>query len=159
MRPLRHHAPEPGRRSPRPARPAQPERPAWSGRPPLRAVPDPASARREWLARLVTGLAVVAACFGLFGVIGVHVMLAQGQDAVQELEARLTQEQVRRQRLVLEEAGLEAPSRIVSEARDRLGLVPPTTVVPLRAASLEDPPPTTIAPAPATTPSPTAARR
>jgi cell division protein FtsL len=125
-------------------------------RPQLRAVPEPVRQRRDWLAKLFTGLATIAVCFGLFGVIGVHVMLAQGQGEVQRLQEQEEKELVRRQRLALQAAELESPSRIVAAAHDRLGLVPPTTVVPLPAASLDDPPPTTIAPAPATAPPSTA---
>ncbi|MGH9280278.1 MAG: hypothetical protein ACRD12_19530, partial [Acidimicrobiales bacterium] len=129
-----------------PAKRAAPRR----DRPPLQVVPGPAKQRRDWLARLCTAVATIAVCFGLFAVIGVHVMLAQGQGEVQDLQVQVAKERERQQRLQLETAELEAPSHIVDEARAKLGLVPPTTVVPLDAATLDDPPPTTIAPAPAT---------
>jgi cell division protein FtsL len=128
----------------RPA-PARPE-----PRPALRVVPDPAALRARRLARLATGLVAIAACFGLFGIVGVHVMLAQGQSDVQRLQAKVQEEGERSQQLQLQVAALEAPDRIVSEAQNRLGMVTPTTVVALAPASLADPPPSTI-PAPRAT--------
>jgi len=57
------------------------------------------------------------------------VLLAQGQGPVDRLEAQVSAEQAENQRLRLDVATLESPSRIVAEARSRLGMVPPATVV------------------------------
>lgn len=131
---------------------ARPVAPGADSRPPLHLVPDPATLRARRRARLLTAVAALTACFGLFGVVGVHVMLAQGQGAVQELQARVQEEEDRHRRLRLQVAELEAPAEVVAAARDRLGMTAPTTVVPLVVASLDHPPPTTI---PASTAPPT----
>ena len=118
-------------------------------RPPLRIVPEAASARARRLSRLFTGLAAIVVCFGLFGVIGVHVMLAQGQGDVGHLSEEVDKLEADQQRLALEVAQLESPSRVTAAAR-QLGMVTPSTVVSLAPASLADPPPTTV-PAPRAT--------
>ncbi len=113
----------------RPA-PAPLTRPQPARRPPLRIVspPDPdARARRR--RRLLAGVLAGLACAGLFAIVGVRVLLAQGQPTVDRLESQLTEAQTENQRLRLDVARLESPSRIVSEARSRLGMVPPATVV------------------------------
>ena len=111
--------------------------------PPLRVVPEAVTARARRLSRLFTGLAAVAVCFGLFGVIGVHVMLAQGQGEVARLSAEVEEHEAQQQRLRLQVAELESPNRVTGAAR-ALGMVTPSTVVSLAPASLDDPPPTTV---------------
>lgn len=125
--------------------------------PELRIVQEATKQRRDRLARLATALAGLVVCFGLFGVIGMQVMLAQGQSDVQRLQEQVNQEQTLQRQLQLEAAELEAPSRVVGAARDRLGMVTPTTVVTLAPATLDNPPETTIPPAtsPTTAPSTT----
>jgi len=59
----------------------------------------------------------------------VRVLLAQGQAPVDELEAQVTAAQAENQRLRLDVAHLESPTRIVAEAQARLGMVPPAAVV------------------------------
>ncbi|MDQ3978553.1 MAG: cell division protein FtsL, partial [Actinomycetota bacterium] len=120
-----------------------PELPPLRERPRLRVVPEPAAVRARRLSRLFTGLAAVAACFGLFGVVGVHVMLAQGQGEVARLSAEVEQQEAEQQKLRLQVAQLESPSRVMAAARE-LGMVTPSTVVPVAPASLADPPPTTL---------------
>ncbi len=71
----------------------------------------------------------VLAFAGLFCIVGLRVLLAQGQAPVDALEARMATEQAEFQRLRLELANLEAPSRVVGEAQRRLGMVPPPVVV------------------------------
>ncbi len=126
---------------PRPRPQPQPEvRP--ERRPPLRVVgpPDPdARARRR--RRLVVGALVGLACAGLFAIVGVRVLLAQGQGPVDVLESEVTAAQAENQRLRLDVARLEAPSRIVDEARSRLGMAPPAVVVYLSPVSQASPPP------------------
>ena len=112
-------------------------------RPALRLVPEPATLRARRLSRLFTGLAAIAVCFGLFGVVGVHVMLAQGQGEVARLSAEVEQQEAEQQKLRLQVAELESPSRVMAAARE-LGMVTPSTVVALAPASLADPPPTTL---------------
>ncbi|MFP5316961.1 MAG: FtsB family cell division protein [Acidimicrobiia bacterium] len=132
---------------PAPAPTAEPPR-----RPLLHVVPEPAAARRLRLLRLGTAVAFLAALFGLFGVVGLHVLLAQGQGDVQKLSAQVAEQEEVQRRLRLQVAELEAPAKVVAEARERLGMVSPPTVVPLRPATLADPPATTIpGPRPTTT--------
>ena len=121
------------------ARPAMPARrpatlPQPRPRPDLRVVPppDPAvKARRR--ARLVTTVLAVLAWAGLFAIVGLRVLLAQGQAEVDRLEARVDQVEADHQRLRLEVAQRESPRAIVAAARDRLGMVPMGPVVHLPA--------------------------
>jgi cell division protein FtsL len=117
--------------------------------PQLRTVADPRALRGRRLARACTAMAGLVACFGLFGVVGVHVMLAQGQGDVQRLQSQVDDKEAAQQRLRVQVAELESPDRIVAAARD-LGMTTPSTVVVLQHASLADPPATTI-PAPRAT--------
>src|SRR5204863_9341893 len=101
-----------------------------SRRTPLRIVapPDPeARARRR--RRVWVGALAGLACAGLFAIVGVRVLLAQGQGPVDQLESKVTAAQAENQRLRLDVAGLESPARIVAEAQSRLGMVPPAVVV------------------------------
>ena len=123
--------PEPRRR----VRPA-PEAPA---RPNLRVVgaQEPGARRAT---RLITGLLVVLVFAGLFAIVAVRVVLAQGQAEIDRLTESIEAQQAVGQDLRLTVAELEAPAQIVAAARQRLGMVTPVTVTYLT------PPP---APAPA----------
>lgn len=104
-------------------------------RPNLRVVPPPdpsVKARRR--ARLVTTVLAVLACAGLFAIVGLRVVLAQGQAQVDSLEVRVEEVQAQEQRLRLQVAERESPRAIVAAARDRLGMVPLGPVVHLPAA-------------------------
>ena len=104
-------------------------------RPNLRVVPPPDPAvRARRRARLITTVLAVLACAGLFAIVGLHVLLAQGQAEVDLLEARVEQVQADQQRLRLQVAERESPRVIVAAARDRLGMVPLGPVVHLPAA-------------------------
>jgi cell division protein FtsL len=127
-------------------------------RPRLTVVPDPATLRARRLCRLVTALAGLAVCFGLFGVVIVQAMLAKGQGDVQRLKATVQAEQDRLEKLELEAGQLEAPARVVGTAREKLGMVAPAQVVMLGPADLANPPATTI-PAPRATTTTVAAAR
>lgn len=143
------------RPAPRPAARAAPHpaaRPAWQPQPApqpprrLEVVPDPTVLRKRRLSRLFTAIVGLAACFGLFGVVGVHVMLAQGQADVQRLQTRVQQEEDRQQRLRMDVAVLEAPTRVVTTAENELGMAPPQTVVSLAPTTLADAPVTSTVP-------------
>ena len=100
----------------------------------LRVVAPPdrsVTARRR--ARLVTTVLSVVACAGLFAIVGLRVLLAQGQAEVDRLEARVQQVQADQQRLRLQVAERESPGAIVAAARERLGMVPLGPVVHLPA--------------------------
>ncbi len=64
----------------------------------------------------------------LFGVVVVHVVLAQQQFQLASLQGSTASEQATNEQLRLEVAQLQAPSRIVSAARQKLGMVPPSTI-------------------------------
>ena len=103
--------------------------------PHLRLV-TPGEARARRVARLLTGVLLAAACAGLFAIVALRVLLAQGQVEVDRLEASIEVAQAAQQDLRLTVAELEAPSQIVAAARQRLGMVTPLTV-----AYLNPPPP------------------
>jgi len=125
---------------PEPRRRAQPA--PTRARPDLRVVgADEAGLRRA--TRLLTGLLVVLVFAGLFAIVAVRVVLAQGQAGIDRLTESIEAEQAVRQDLRLAVAELEAPAQIVAAARQRLGMVTPVTVT-----YLKPPPP---APAPAST--------
>ena len=100
------------------------------GRPALRLV-DPAAERQRHRSRMLTGALLVAICAGLFAIVALRVVLAQGQVEVDRLEATVDSQLATQQRLRLTVAELEAPTRIVSAARSRLGMVNPGVVISL----------------------------
>jgi cell division protein FtsL len=80
--------------------------------------------RRRLLACSVAALAV--AC--VLGLVVSHVALAQGQFELEKLQEKAAQEQAHYERLRLQVAQLESPSRVVAAAQERLGMVPPPGV-------------------------------
>ena len=90
--------------------------------------PKERARRHRRSAPLLTLLAVLLVGAGLLGVVASHVALAQGQLRLQRLEAHAAEEQARYERLRLQVAELESPTRIVSAAQERLGMVPPPGV-------------------------------
>ena len=152
------------------ARRAPWSRPERAPRPDLRVVDPTARPASRALMRVATVLAGLLATAGLFLVVCLHVLLTQGQADLDSLRTRAEAESARNRRLRVQVAELESPSRIVAAARERLGMVPPVTVIylpaadptrPLPPVSSEPlPPPTTAPAAKATTPTtPTTARR
>jgi cell division protein FtsL len=65
---------------------------------------------------------------GLFGLVGMHVVLAQEQFRLDRLEAKATSEQTTYDQLRLEVAELESPQRVVADAQKRLGMVQPPAI-------------------------------
>ena len=113
----------PSRPRPQPARrsAAPPPRPhLW--------VVDPAEARGRRRARLLTGALAAAACAGLFAIVALRVLLAQGQVEIDRLEASIEAAQAVGQDLRVTVAELEAPAQVVGAARQRLGMVTPPAV-------------------------------
>ncbi|MGH9180534.1 MAG: hypothetical protein ACRDY5_02310 [Acidimicrobiales bacterium] len=78
--------------------------------------------------RLLPIAAALAVAAALFGLVAAHASLAQGQFRLLDLERRADTEQARYEHLRLEVARLEAPSRVVAVAQERLGMVPPAAV-------------------------------
>lgn len=115
--PRPHPSPDPQRR--RTAAPAPPQH--------LRLV-QPGEARERRRARLFTGALLAVACAGLFAIVALRVLLAQGQVEIDRLEESIEVAQATQQDLRLAVAELEAPTQIVAAARQRLGMVTPVTV-------------------------------
>ncbi|MGI8983027.1 MAG: hypothetical protein ACR2HM_00595 [Acidimicrobiales bacterium] len=109
--------PEPRRRAPAEAPARAPH--LWLVRPETRS-------RRAL--RLVTGALVVAVFAGLFAIVAVRVVLAQGQGEIDRLTTSIEAQQAVRQDLRMAVAELEAPAQIVGAARARLGMVTPASV-------------------------------
>ena len=114
---------------PRPDAPRLPDGPERN-RPPLRVVrPEEAARRsRRRRARLVAVSSVLLVGLSLFGVVVAHVVLTQNQFELQKVKRQAAEEQARYERLRLQVAELESPSRIVAAAQERLGMVPPPSV-------------------------------
>ncbi len=85
-----------------------PHRRAPAGPPPphLRLV-DPGEARRRRVRRVVTGTLVALTCAGLFAIVALRVMLAQGQVDIDRLTASIEAQQAAQQDLRLTVAELE----------------------------------------------------
>ena len=124
-------------------RPEPRRRPAVEApaRPQLRVVgADEPRSRR--VTRLVTGALVVAVFAGLFAIVAVRVVLAQGQAEIDRLAQSIEAQQAVGQDLRLTVAELEAPAQIVAAARQRLGMMTPAAVTYLT------PPPATASTSP-----------
>ena len=153
--PLR--APTAAGAAPRPAprrRQAAPEpRPVPIRRPPLRLVDDSRVVRaaRQRRRRRLLAVAAVSAGLAFVALAAAHAHLVTNQDHIDELRRQVEEAQVRHQELRLQVASLEAPSRIVEVATERLGMVPAETVTPLPAAHPTAPavPAAAVQPAPA----------
>jgi cell division protein FtsL len=107
-------APETGPARPRPLRVVEP--------------PELSPAQRRRRARwavMVAGLFVGAV---LFGLVGLHVMLAQNQFRLDRLNSQAADQQARYERLRLQVDQLESPQRIVETAEKKLGMVAPGSV-------------------------------
>ncbi len=94
----------------------------------LVVVPDSA-ARGQGRTRTLTVGAAVAVVVGLFAIVFLHVVLSQGQVKLDRLETQAEELEAQNQRLRVEVAELESPNRVVSEARQKLGMAPPTSII------------------------------
>jgi cell division protein FtsL len=86
-----------------------------------------AQRRRRRLRGLVILTGVVMAA-SLFSLAAFHAMLAKAQADLDKVEEQVSDAQARYETLRLDVAELEAPDRIVREAQERLGMVPPPGV-------------------------------
>ena len=114
--------PQPLRRAPAPATPTRPH---------LRLVGTGEAGERR-TNRLLTAALVFVVCAGLFAIVALRVMLAQGQADIDRLTASIEAQQAAHQDLRLTVAELEAPAQIVAAARQRLGMITPVTVTYLK---------------------------
>jgi cell division protein FtsB len=80
------------------------------------------------LAGTFAGVGIVFVVAALFGLAIAHTMLAQGEDRLVEMEARLDVAAERNRELSAEVAALEAPDRVEQEAEGRLGMIRPEEV-------------------------------
>ena len=110
------------RRRPDPSSPARPQHLRVVA-PQHRSQDDRRRRRRVRVASAV-GLAVAVA----FGLVYLHIVLAQRQFALDHLTAKVTAQQEQYQQLRLQVAQVEAPARIISVAEGKLGMREPSSV-------------------------------
>lgn len=94
--------------------------------------------RRRSPASVLGTLAVVLLFAALFGVVVFQVFLVQTQFRLDDLNRQVAGEEELARDLGLRTAELEAPERIVRDARDRLGMIPPGDVVYLEPRADDD---------------------
>lgn len=94
------------------------------------------NARRR--ARITTTVLAVLSVAIVFAILGLRVVLAQGQGRIDLLEAQVAGAESQNQHLRLEVARLESPQRIVDEARTRLGMFAPESVTYLAPLALPE---------------------
>lgn len=92
--------------------------------PPGERSPQARRRRRRLLMFGAASLVVVA----LFGVVVEHAILAEQQFRLSSLQGQAATEEARNQSLQLQVAELQSPSRVVSVARSKLGMVTPSTI-------------------------------
>ena len=96
--------------------------------------PRPARTSPRTRTRVLAVATVAGVVAALFALVALHVVLTQNQFRLERLQARADVEQERYERLRLHVAELEAPSRVVAVAHERLGMLPPPGVTYLSAA-------------------------
>jgi cell division protein FtsL len=97
-------------------------------------------------------LAAVALFLSVFGVVIFQTLIVQGQARLDNLNSQAAVEDQRSRDLHQQVADLEAPSRIVGAAKDRLGMVAPGSVVYLSPSATDGDKSTYVAPPPTTPP-------
>lgn len=135
--------------------------PAFKPRPPeaprhLRLVGNEEYAAIQRRRRMRLGGVVLAASviLLLFAAVAMHVVLAQNQFRLNQLEAKAAAQQAQYQQLRLDVDRLSAPDRIIGAAEGRLGMVAPASVTFLKPSSAITPASNAVqgGPAPATPP-------
>lgn len=99
-------------------------------RPRLRVVDDSNlknAARRRRTKFVMTFMAIVIVV-SLFALAALHALLAQGQQRIDGVNKKVSEEQATYQLLRRQVAELESPQRVVDEAIGRLGMTEPTNV-------------------------------
>ncbi len=114
--------------SPSEAQPAGPQ----ESRQHLRLI-EQRAARRANRRRLVFSLGIAGAAAVCLALVALHVLIAENQFRLDQLQDRATADQVAYEKLRLQVAQLEAPARIVSEAEGKFGMVQPGSVTYLPA--------------------------
>lgn len=101
-------------------------RPLPGGRLPGGSAPGGPKLRRLGRVMAVGVFVVVALC--MFAVVGVHAALTQTQFRLDDLQRQLASVSARHQQLEEQVGQLSAPSRIISVAEQKLGMVVPASV-------------------------------
>jgi cell division protein FtsL len=91
--------------------------------------------RRANRRRLLVSLGIACVAVLCLGLVALHVLIAENQFRLDQLQQTAASQQEKYERLRLQVAQLEAPARIVSEAQGRLGMVQPGSVTYLPAVS------------------------
>jgi cell division protein FtsL len=91
-------------------------------------------AERRRRTRLLLEGGVAVAVVVVFGLVYLHVVLAQRQFALDHMTAQVQQEQARYQSLRLEVAQIGSPQNIIATAEGQLGMVQPASVTYLTPA-------------------------
>ncbi|MFP3900076.1 MAG: septum formation initiator family protein [Acidimicrobiia bacterium] len=109
--------------------PVRPDRLGGGRRRHLQLVPPDRRARRGVRLSPTTGMVLTVLLFvALFAVAVTHTLLIESQIEIDALDQKVAAEQARYESLRVDVAELESPERIMREARDRLGMVPPEDV-------------------------------
>lgn len=125
--------------SPTPGRPVRIGRHRVVPAPPLQVVEPPTPAERRRRTTRIAALAITSVFAALFGLAAFHTVLIDRQFTLDDINEQVQVETERHQQLRLAVAEMEAPERIVDEARNRLGMVEPPTVVYLSPSANDDP--------------------
>jgi cell division protein FtsL len=128
--------------SPSEAQPAAPQ----EGRHHLRLI-EQRAARQANRRRLVFSLGIAGAAAVCLALVALHVLIAENQFRLDNLQQQAAAEQASYEKLRLQVAELEAPARIVSQAEGRLGMVQPASVTYLPSPSATTPRSTRTGPA------------
>ena len=98
--------------------------PGPAQRTPLEVIPG---VRRRQVRRLAVRVSVVLLA-GLFMIGMLQAVVTQAQGRIDQLNTQLDDAADLDRQLRLQRAALLSPARLVTEARDRLGMVPPETI-------------------------------
>ena len=126
---------------------AVPKTETASSKPHLRVAPSPQRKfRKLFIAGITLGLLGLVAI--PFGIVFLHANLLTGQRDLDQMRQDLNAQLEQRQQLLFDRSLAVSPQRIITIARDQLGMVPAENIVYLRSTSL----PGTAVPADAASP-------
>ena len=122
-----------------------------SSKPHLRIAPQPQRKfRKLFIAGITLGLLGLVAI--PFGIVFLHANLLTGQRDLDQMRQDLNAQLEQRQQLLFDRSLAVSPQRIITIARDQLGMVPAENIVYLRSTSLPVSLPDPAAPADAASP-------
>ena len=130
---------------------AAPKTETASSKPHLRVAPSPQRKfRKLFIAGITLGLLGLVAI--PFGIVFLHANLLTGQRDLDQMRQDLNAQLEQRQQLLFDRSLAVSPQRIITIARDQLGMVPAENIVYLRSTSLPVSLPGTAVPADAASP-------